>query len=61
MPDGIHVLYMQRNVEPAPLDFASARDKVLRDYRNERIRNLTTGAEAFLGKRANILIADDLR
>jgi hypothetical protein len=61
MPDGIHVLYMRRNVKPALLDFPAARDKVLSDYRNERIRRLTTGDEAFLRKRANILIADDLR
>ena len=61
MSDGIHVLYMQRNVRPALLDFVSARDRVLSDYRNERVHHLTTGAEAFLHKRANILIADDLR
>ena len=60
-PDGIHVLYMQRNVTPAPLGFAAARDKVLSDYRNERIHNLTTGAESFLRKRANVLITNDLR
>jgi PPIC-type PPIASE domain/SurA N-terminal domain len=61
MADGIHVLYMQKNVKPALLDFAASRDKVLSDYRNERIRHLTTGDEAFLRKRANVLIADDLR
>ena len=61
MPDGTHVLYMRRNVKPAPLDFILARDKVLSDYRNERIRNLTTGAESFLRKRANVLITNDLR
>jgi parvulin-like peptidyl-prolyl isomerase len=61
MLNGIHVLYMERNVEPVLLDFAAARDKVLSDYRNERIRQLTTGDEAFLRKRANILIGDDLR
>jgi PPIC-type PPIASE domain/SurA N-terminal domain len=61
MPDGIHVLYMQKNVKPTLQDFGAARDKVLRDYRNERIRRLTTGDETFLRKRANILIADDLR
>jgi PPIC-type PPIASE domain len=61
MPDGIHVLYMRRNVNPALLDFPAARDKVLSDYRNEQIHRLTTGDEAFLRKRANILIADDLR
>jgi parvulin-like peptidyl-prolyl isomerase len=60
-PDGIHVLYMQKNVKPALLDFSAARDKVLSDYRNERIRRLTTGDEAFLRKRANIRVADDLR
>ncbi|MEA3134065.1 MAG: hypothetical protein QOG17_1911, partial [Gammaproteobacteria bacterium] len=54
-------LYMHRNVKPALQDFAAARDKVLSDYRNERIRRLTTGDEAFLRERANILIADDLR
>jgi SurA N-terminal domain/PPIC-type PPIASE domain len=61
MPDGMHVLYMRKNVKPALLNFAAARDKVLGDYRNERIRRLTGGDEAFLHKRANILIADDLR
>ena len=61
IPDGIHVLYMQKHVKPALLDFAAARDQVLSDYRNERIRRLTTGDEAFLRKRANILIANDLR
>jgi parvulin-like peptidyl-prolyl isomerase len=61
MPDGIHILYMQKNVRPTLLDFTAARDKVLSDYRNERVRHLTTGDEAFLRKRANILIADDLR
>ena len=61
MLDGIHVLYMRRNVKPALLDFVSAGDKVLSDFRNERIHYLTTGAESFLHRRANILIADDLR
>jgi parvulin-like peptidyl-prolyl isomerase len=61
MPDGIHVLYMQKNIKPAVSDFAAARGRVLRDYRNERIRHLTTGDEAFLHKRADIQIADDLR
>ena len=61
MSDGIHVLYMQKNVKPALLDFAASRDKVLSDYRNERIHRLTSGDEAFLRKRSHILIADDLR
>jgi parvulin-like peptidyl-prolyl isomerase len=61
MSDGTHVLYMQRNVEPVRLEFAAARDRILSDYRSERIRHLTAQEEEFLRERAHILIADDLR
>jgi hypothetical protein len=61
MPDGIHVLYMQSNKKPIPLQYAEARDQVLNDYRNASISRLRSGDEAFLRKRANVLIADDLR
>ena len=61
MPDSLHVLFMEKNREPQPLDFATARLQVLADFRNEAIARLRTGDEAFLRKRANILIADDLR
>jgi hypothetical protein len=60
-PNGTHVLYMFKNTRPVPMDFAAARDRVLNDYRNDAIAHLRTGDEAFLRKRANILIADDLR
>ena len=59
--DAIHVLYMVKNKKPVPFDFASARDRVLTDYRNDAIGHLRTGDEAFLRKRANVLIASDLR
>jgi hypothetical protein len=61
LADGIHVLYMAKNKTPVPFAFAEARDQVLNDYRNDSIKHLKTGDEAFLRKRANILIADDLR
>jgi hypothetical protein len=61
LPDGIHVLYMFKNKRPSPFDFAAARDQVLTDYRNDAIGHLRTGDEAFLRKRANVLIADDIR
>jgi hypothetical protein len=61
LPDGIHVLYMFKNKRPTPFDFAAARDQVLTDYRNDAIGHLRTGDEAFLRKRANVLIADDIR
>jgi parvulin-like peptidyl-prolyl isomerase len=60
-PDAIHVLYMLKNKKPVPMDFAAARDQVLTDYRNDAIGHLRTGDEVFLRKRANILIADDIR
>jgi hypothetical protein len=59
--DGIHVLHMLRNKKPVPFDYAAARDQVLTDFRNEAIGHLRTGDEGFLRKRANILIADDVR
>jgi PPIC-type PPIASE domain/SurA-like N-terminal domain len=59
--DAIHVLYMFRNNKPVPFDFDAARDQVLTDYRNDAIGHLRTGDEAFLRKRANVLIADDVR
>jgi hypothetical protein len=59
--DAIHVLYMFKNKKPLPFDFDAARDRVLTDYRNDAIGHLRTGDEAFLRKRANVLIADDVR
>jgi parvulin-like peptidyl-prolyl isomerase len=59
--DGIHVLHMLKNKKPVPFDYAAARDKVLTDFRNEAIGHLRSGDEGFLRKRANVLIADDVR
>ena len=61
MPDGLHVLYMEKNVRPVPQDFSAMREQVLADFRNDAIAHLRTGDESFLRKRANVLIADDLR
>lgn len=59
--DGIHVLYMLKNKRPVPFDFIAARDQVLTDFRNDAIGHLRSGDETFLRKRANVLIADDVR
>jgi hypothetical protein len=59
--DGIHVLFMEKNKKPVPIDFVEAQSQVLNDYRNEAIAHLKTGDESFLRKRANILVADDVR
>jgi hypothetical protein len=59
--DGAHLLYVIQNKPPVPMDFAQARDQVLTDYRDDAISRLRRGDEAFFRKRANILIAQDLK
>ncbi len=61
LADGVHVLDMEKNKRPVPFDFAAARAQVLSDYRNEAVDRLKASGESFLRKRANVLIADDLR
>ena len=61
MPDGVHVLYMDKNTRPVALSFETARDRVLTDYRNDAIARLRASDEAFLTQRANIQIAGDMR
>lgn len=61
LSDGIHVLEMERNKRPVPFDFAAARAQVLSDYRKQAIDRSKASGESFLRKRANVLIADDLR
>jgi parvulin-like peptidyl-prolyl isomerase len=60
-PDGAHLLYVIKNKPPVPMDFAQARQQVLTDYRDNAIARLRIGDEAFFRKRANILIAQDLK
>jgi len=59
--DGSHLLYVLNNKPPVPMDFAQARQQVLTDYRDNAISRLRSGDEAFFRKRANILIAQDLK
>jgi hypothetical protein len=61
LPDGIHVLEMEQNKHPVPFGFAAAHAQVLSDYRNQAVDKLKLSGESFLRKRANVLIADDLR
>jgi parvulin-like peptidyl-prolyl isomerase len=61
LPDGIHVLEMEQNKHPVPFGFAGAHAQVLSDYRNQAVDKLKLSGESFLRKRANVLIADDLR
>jgi hypothetical protein len=61
LSDGIHVLDMEQNRHPVPFGFAAARAQVLSDYRSQAVDKLKLSGESFLRKRANVLIADDLR
>ncbi len=57
----LHVLYMAQNRRPMPLAYAEAKPQVLADYRRQAIDRLQSGNEGFLRKRANVLVAKDLR
>jgi hypothetical protein len=59
--DGAHLLSVTNNKPPVPMDFAQARQQVLSDYHDDAISRLRIGDEAFFRKRANILIAPDLK
>jgi parvulin-like peptidyl-prolyl isomerase len=59
--DGTHVLYMVGNRPPAPKPFEEARASVLNDYEKEAIARLQNGDETFFRKRANVLLAPDMR
>jgi parvulin-like peptidyl-prolyl isomerase len=57
LPDGEHVLVMQRNIPPKPQPFETVRDRVLTDFRNDKIARMQAGADLFLRKRADVQIA----
>jgi parvulin-like peptidyl-prolyl isomerase len=60
-PDGFHLLAMAKNVPPVPDTFEQARSRVLADYEKDAIARLEKGDSNFFRKRANILIAEDMR
>ena len=60
-PDGTHVLAMIANKKPVGFDFAAARNQLLVDYRTEATKRLQIEDAAFFRKRANVLIAPDMR
>ena len=60
-PDGIHVLVMHANTPPKPFVFEEAKTQVLNDYRNDQVKRVSARYQDFLRRRANVLIAKDLR
>ena len=59
--DGVHVLVVARNLKPVVASFDAARGQVLSDFIKAAITRFEHADEHFLRKRANILIAPDLR
>ncbi|TWB46343.1 peptidyl-prolyl cis-trans isomerase [Nitrospirillum viridazoti] len=56
-PDGIHVIAVTQNTPPKASPYEMVRDKVLSDYRADKINRMRAGADAFLRRRADIQIA----
>jgi parvulin-like peptidyl-prolyl isomerase len=61
LPDGVHMIFMEKNVPPEALEFAKAEAKVLADYRQENAQRMQIHEQEFLRKRANVLIAGGLK
>lgn len=60
-PDGAHILVMAANTPPQPTPFDAARAQVATDYQAAAVARYQAAEDAFLRRRANILIAPDLR
>jgi hypothetical protein len=61
MPDGVHLLYMIKNVRPVPLEFAKAKAQILADYRHDASQRMLAHEDVFLRERANVQVAKDLK
>lgn len=59
--DGFHLIAKQKNNRPLPFTFSEVQGQVLTDFRAERIARIQSEEEKFLRKRADIVIAEDLR
>ena len=49
-PDGIHVVAVTQNKPPKASPYDMVRDRVLADYRADKINRMQAGADAFLAK-----------
>ena len=61
LPDGIHLLVMQRNLVPVAPPYSDVRDKVLTAYIHAQTNLLTAANERFLRKRADVQVAEDYK
>ncbi|MBW8812559.1 MAG: peptidyl-prolyl cis-trans isomerase [Caulobacterales bacterium] len=59
--DGAHLLVMARNTPPAQYDFETARAQVATDYQAAAVARYQGAEDGFLRRRANVLVAKDLK
>lgn len=59
--DGVHVVYMVANKPPVPLSFQEAYSRIRGDYQKASVERVQKADEGFFRKRANVLIAADLK
>jgi parvulin-like peptidyl-prolyl isomerase len=60
-PDGVHIIYMVANRPPVALAFEEAYTRVRGDYQKAAVTRVQAADEGFFRKRANVLIASDLK
>jgi parvulin-like peptidyl-prolyl isomerase len=53
----VHVLAMHANEQPVAEDYSQARDRVLADYRADKVARMRAGTDRFLRERADVQIA----
>jgi hypothetical protein len=59
LPDGVHVVLVQKNAPPVPMSFEVAHDKVQGDYKTDREARITAATMRFLQQRSRIVVAAD--
>lgn len=60
-PDGVHILHMVANRPPVALSFQDAYARVRGDFQKDAVARVEAADERFFRKRANVLIAPDLK
>jgi hypothetical protein len=59
LKDGIHIVFMVKNIKPVPLGYDASRKSVYSDYNNAAQARLLADTLKFLRDRSKILIAPD--
>jgi hypothetical protein len=60
MPDGVHVLRMVSNHPPVPISYDEAHPRVIQDMRADARKRAQRENAAFLTRRADVRVADDM-